>query len=75
MEWLWGAIVGPHIEPPTLWAFTFTTMAGILAIMVRHCGHRQRILSDEVERCCKAKAELERQMLKHRKSSHRKGQR
>ncbi|MBX3611120.1 MAG: hypothetical protein KF871_14610 [Hydrogenophaga sp.] len=75
MEWLWGVIVGPDLSPPTLWAITFTTMAGVLALMVRHCAHRQGILTDEVERCCKAKAELERQVLKLRKSSQRRSHR
>ena len=73
LDWLWQAVMGADSNPPTLWVLTFLTMAAILALMARYCGYRQRILSDEVERCCKAKSELERQVLKHRKSSHRRG--
>lgn len=58
-------------EHETIWALTFTGFFIAFCVLLNYCFYSQQILKDEVNRCSKAKSELEKSLLKDRRSSRK----
>lgn len=69
LDWAWEAL---KIQtPPQVWAMTATTLFFTVYMAVGYCAYRQQTLKQRIEECAKAKARLEKMVLKKRLSSKR----
>jgi hypothetical protein len=56
-------------ESVKIWAYTVTAFATIFFMLLNYCFYSQSVYKDEVKRCAAAKSQLEKAVLKARKSS------
>ncbi len=67
LDWLWSTL---EIQsPPKIWALSVTTIFLIMYMAFGYCTFRQQTLLQRIEECAKAKARLERAVLRKRRSS------
>jgi len=56
-------------QEPLIWAFSVTSGVFLLIGVMNYCAYGQGIMQDEIDRISRAKSELEKKVLKTRRTS------